>query len=119
MLIKLCFLPGLVLTVDGVMYGHLFVSAPCIRWKFCFSQPPYNYSAFLTDIMGRSIVADMSCQCRCSRSYNSDMEWSIVYFQLNTQFAISARDFVFLKDETDICHMSSNQVYLFLNLGSN
>ncbi|KAJ6921237.1 hypothetical protein NC652_015216 [Populus alba x Populus x berolinensis] len=28
-----------------------------------------------------------------------------VYFQLNTQFAISARDFVFLKDETDIRHI--------------
>lgn len=29
--IKLCFFPGLVLPVDGVMYGHLFVSISCIR----------------------------------------------------------------------------------------
>ena len=36
MLIKLCFLPGLVLPVDGVMYGHLFVSFPCIGWQICY-----------------------------------------------------------------------------------
>ncbi|KAJ6995554.1 hypothetical protein NC653_018122 [Populus alba x Populus x berolinensis] len=37
-----------------------------------FGLPPNNYSAFLTDIMGRSIVADMSpANAVCSRSYNS------------------------------------------------